>query len=208
MKTPTPPETRPIKQPSHSNLSGSEIDVGKKAAETSSKSHSRTQTAAAFQALKKSRESRSRGDGIRRDREESKPQKMGVSRPSSIAKTPSLFKSSSNQDQPIQIPSEAASRTYERFQKMQAVKKSKEPKKEITVNIKNVMGKSFSITLWETDTIGTLKEAVAKIHEVAPDSQMLVFCGQQLTDDHAVLNCLGIQDQSNLQLVLKMAGGL
>ncbi len=79
-------------------------------------------------------------------------------------------------------------------------------RKDISVNVKNIMGKVTVISIWEGETIQILKERIGEEEGISPDSQMLVFCGRQL-EDNDVLKNVGIQDQSNVQLVLKMAGG-
>lgn len=83
----------------------------------------------------------------------------------------------------------------------------KKDEKEITININTIMGKYIPITVLPSNNVGHVKEKIAEIEGVSPFSQMLVFAGQQLTDDSKDLKSLRIQDQSNIQLVLKMAGG-
>jgi hypothetical protein len=80
--------------------------------------------------------------------------------------------------------------------------------REITVNVTTIMGKVIPIQIQITGTIAQLKDLISEEAGISPESQMLVFCGKRLTDNTQILKNLNIQDQSNLQLVLKMAGGL
>ena len=89
------------------------------------------------------------------------------------------------------------------------VASASQPKpREITVNVSTIMGKIIPIQIHVSNTIAQLKEQISEEAGINPDSQMLVFCGKQLTDDSQTLKSLNIQDHSNLNLVLKMAGGM
>ena len=80
--------------------------------------------------------------------------------------------------------------------------------RDITVNITTIMGKVIPIQMQILGTIAQLKDLISEAAGISPESQLLVFCGKQLNDNNQTLKNLNIQDRSNLQLVLKMAGGL
>lgn len=82
------------------------------------------------------------------------------------------------------------------------------PNGMITVNIGTLTGKQIVIDVYPTETIAQLKERIAIEAGISAESQMIVFCGKHLSEDTAVLKTIGIQDESNLQLVLQMAGGV
>ncbi|KAJ3301456.1 switch-activating protein Sap1 [Kappamyces sp. JEL0829] len=105
-------------------------------------------------------------------------------------------------------PSARSNNTFEEYKRMMAAKAGAAKPQEITITIGTIMGKMISVTLWDTDTVAALKDHIAGLEGIAPDSQMLVFCDTHLVDDQATLKSLSIQDQSSLQLILKMAGGL
>ncbi|KAJ3331025.1 hypothetical protein HDU91_003432, partial [Kappamyces sp. JEL0680] len=103
-------------------------------------------------------------------------------------------------------PSARSNNTFEEYKRMMAAKAGAAKPQEITITIGTIMGKMISVTLWDTDTVAALKDHIAGLEGIAPDSQMLVFCDTHLVDDQATLKSLSIQDQSSLQLILKMAG--
>lgn len=72
--------------------------------------------------------------------------------------------------------------------------------------IKSYTGRQYEIKVSPIDTVQIIKETLDKIWNIPESECILIFNGQEL-NDQAVLGDIGIQNGSNLLLLLKMAGG-
>jgi hypothetical protein len=109
-----------------------------------------------------------------------------------------ISKTSLSKSERLPLPSYARKSTF---------KSPSQTRRLIAINITTMTGKILTIEIMPTETVGQLKEKIAFEEGIAADVQMLVYCGNHLKDNLAVLKQLGIQDGSNLQLVVEMAGG-
>jgi hypothetical protein len=77
----------------------------------------------------------------------------------------------------------------------------------IRINIGLMTGNVITLDVDPMDTIGDLKERINLEQGISVKSQMIVFCGKELNDNFKRLKDYGIQDGSNLTLVIQMNGG-
>nr|KAJ3422299.1 hypothetical protein HK105_000336 [Polyrhizophydium stewartii] len=77
----------------------------------------------------------------------------------------------------------------------------------ITVSVGTLTGKTFTLSIFTTNTVGELKYRIFEEEGIPVESQLLVFRDKHLTQDEALVGEFGIQSGSRIQLVLHMAGG-
>jgi hypothetical protein len=83
----------------------------------------------------------------------------------------------------------------------------KRPYGTIQININTITGRVFSMDVFPTETILQLKERICYAEGIPVDTQQLVYCGKHLKNDGQLIKELGMQEGSNLSLVIQMNGG-
>jgi len=72
--------------------------------------------------------------------------------------------------------------------------------------IKTLQGKTITMDVNDSDTIGAIKHRIFEKEGIPVDQQRLVFNGKQL-EDAQTISSYGIEADSNIHLVLRLKGG-
>lgn len=77
---------------------------------------------------------------------------------------------------------------------------------QIQIFVKSINGKSRTLTVNPTDTIGSIKQQLKDKEGISTEEQRLIFGGKNL-DDAKSLQDYNINAEATLHLVLRVRGG-
>lgn len=78
---------------------------------------------------------------------------------------------------------------------------------QVQIFVKSINGKSRTLTLNPTDTIGEIKRQLQEKEGIATEEQRLIFAGKNL-EDTRTLKDYNIGAESTIHLVLRVRGGM
>ena len=76
----------------------------------------------------------------------------------------------------------------------------------LTIYVKTMSGKIIPVICWRHSYVSDVKEAICTAENIPTNRHRLVHGGQQLEDQHRLLQC-GVGDRCYMDLVLRLRGG-
>jgi len=78
--------------------------------------------------------------------------------------------------------------------------------KMLQIHVKTLQGKTMTLDISEDDTIDAIKQKITDKEGIPVDQQRLIFNGKQLEQGRTASD-YGLEDGSNIHLVLRLRGG-